>query len=502
MLLAYDLWLIGLSHAPRYGAGGFNVAHLDFLSMSLPTPIPDTIGALYLSAGAISIWVAVGLVGRWGVFCCAFLYSLAYFWSQADSYQHHYLLCLCLFLFLGEPWSRQHIVSDKALRDTTGETRSKSIITVMCRGTALDALMFQMALIYGWTALAKCEPVWLSGETLSKIVSNIQVRQTIESVGAWFGLSSLETFAWSAWGVMIGEWFAAFAFIIRPLRSFAFFVIPWFHVMVEWIGFDIELFSYYMILLNIALLSPPVFWRSLDRLLMKHEMNAPLDEGEAVQSVISQRPIFGFTLAVFVALYSSLIVWGIPLEGAGWGAVIAGICICLSVIERLRRPVGGLALCLGLLGSMGVHYALKNQVTTAEFRFDYYRMWGGDLKRRGELREALRIYRIANEAQAPDLPARFIAAGEIAIKLGERERGLEELSEGARRRFLQLENLSAELLDKNRSTDKLREFQSVARSAQSAQETLYRAYLRLRDPRAEEAKIALEATLSMIQQFR
>ena len=112
LLLAYDLWLISLSHAPRYGAGGFNVAHLDLLSAWLPAPTPTTIGAIYLAAGSVSIWVAVGLLNRWAVLCSATLYSFAYYWSLADSYQHHYLLCLCLFLFLGEPWRVSVIGSD------------------------------------------------------------------------------------------------------------------------------------------------------------------------------------------------------------------------------------------------------------------------------------------------------------------------------------------------------------------------------------------------------
>ena len=233
-LLAYDLWSISLSHAPRYGAGGFNVAHLDFLNIWF-TPTPASIGLLYLLAGTLSLWIAVGLLGRIGVGVCASLYTFAYFWSQADSYQHHYLLCLCLFLFVGMPWHKKNSLG-------------------------LNALMLQMALIYAWTAVAKLEPVWLSGDTLNKLVAAPEVRTNVLSVGAKLGFNTQETFQFSAWAVMLGEFFAAGAFLIRPLRNLAFFVVPWFHIMVEWIGFDIELFSYYMLLLNFTLLSPHCFW--------------------------------------------------------------------------------------------------------------------------------------------------------------------------------------------------------------------------------------------------
>ena len=112
------------------------------------------------------------------------------------------------------------------------------------------------------------------------------------------------------------------------------------------------------------------------------------------------------------------------------------------------------------------------------------------------------MYRLANEAQDKDQPARLVQAGELAIQLGEVKLGLEELSEGARRRLNKLERQLVNLLEGQRTPQALREFQRTARSAQSAQQKLYRAYLKQRDPRAEEAKIALEATLSMIQQAK
>ena len=85
-------------------------------------------------------------------------------------------------------------------------------------------------------------------------------------------------------------------------------------------------------------------------------------------------------------------------------------------------------------------FSLRNEVADAEFRFNYYRMWGGDLKRRGHFNKALEAYEKANQAQESDLPARFIPAGDLALKLGDKEKGKKYLVEGARRRLLNLEN--------------------------------------------------------------
>ena len=91
-----------------------------------------------------------------------------------------------------------------------------------------------------------------------KIVSNPDVRPVIEVLGQQVGMTVEETFRISAWLVMLGEWFAAISSLVARLRPLAFFIVPWFHIMVEWIGFDIELFFLYTFL-NLALLSPSVF---------------------------------------------------------------------------------------------------------------------------------------------------------------------------------------------------------------------------------------------------
>ena len=59
-MLAFDMWLLMFVHAPRYGAGGFNVSHLPFLDSWLPTPTPAMAGVLYLVGGFLALRVALG----------------------------------------------------------------------------------------------------------------------------------------------------------------------------------------------------------------------------------------------------------------------------------------------------------------------------------------------------------------------------------------------------------------------------------------------------------
>lgn len=476
VLLAYDLWLISLSHAPRYGAGDFNVSHLDFITRWCSVPTPSSIGALYLATGALAIWISIGLSGKIGVFLCTLSYCFCYFWSQADSYQHHYLLCLCLALFIGEPW-----------RST--------------KGTVLTALMWQMAFIYAWTAFAKCEPVWLSGDTLSILVAEPDVRQSIESWGAVLGFNSQETFQLSAWAVMLGEWFAALAFIIAPLRPIAFFIVPWFHIMVEWIGFDIELFSYYMLLLNLTLLSPSLLWRPLDRLILAINL-----KWKATDPHLKTWNIQYILFSIICGLCSAWYIVQIELEGSLYGGILAGIIIFGSVLMGLQRgrTIHLISLMIGLSISITGHALLVREVSSSSFRFKYYRMWGGDLKRRGHPKKALEIYKKANLAQDPTLPARFIPAGELALQLGETELGLNYLSEGSQRRLVHLEDTIHELISATPQDfiQAKRTFERAARSATQAHQKLYRAYLNAQDPRAREVRSALDAVQQMITQAR
>lgn len=515
-LFAYDVWTIGLSHAPRYGVTDFNVTHLAWLDRLAPSPSISLIGALYLATGGLALCAAVGLVGRLGIALCALLYGASYFWSQADSYQHHYLLFLCLTLFIGAPWR-------------SSEAKG---------GLSLRALMWQLALIYGWTALAKVDDAWLSGETLKRTISSPEVRGYIEdgfttlNQRLSLGLKSSDVYWVGAWSVMLGELFAAIAFLAPPLRPIAFFIVPWFHIGVEWIGFDIELFSYYMILLNLTLLSPAWMWRPLERLIgvkaNQKSQASGLAEGAAPKYLRQAHLVIALVGATLVGV----IISKTQLEGSYYGAWLAAITVFSSIffaglysmrgshlnITQRFSPLpaslswwSGQSLRLFLVGA-GLWIGTQH-VTSSSFRFDYYRMWGGDLKRRGELDRAYEVYQIANQAQTPDAPARFVQAGEVALKLNRFEEGVTALSEGCRRRLIALEEAAliwTELYEQSKLNptkvspqEKAQveaKFRRAGRSALKAQQTLYQAYQRQRDPRAREQRYMLEEVRHLILQ--
>ena len=103
-VLAVDLWL-QVEHAPRYGAGGFNVSHLPALDSILPVMTRPVVTALFIIQAWLAGLIAFGGGGRAAVVALTSLYGLTYFGSQLDSYQHHYLMFLVLLLCCFARWS-------------------------------------------------------------------------------------------------------------------------------------------------------------------------------------------------------------------------------------------------------------------------------------------------------------------------------------------------------------------------------------------------------------
>lgn len=485
-LLAYDLWTISLGHAPRYGVADFNTAHFSWLDSLAPTPNVTSISIVYLVTGTLALWTAVGILGQAGVIACAGMYSFCYFWSQADSYQHHYLLCLILFVFIGMPWRASKRAS------STAEPKTAQ--------SSLNALMFQMAVIYGFTALAKCDGAWLSGETLKQTIGRPEIREIVEATGSSFGLAPEEMYRISAWGIMLGEWFAALAFLLAPLRSFAFFVVPWFHIGVEWVGFDIELFSYYMLLLNLTLLSPSRFWTGLDKL---SERVWPLREPHrSPEAHFSAQTLVQYSFPPIITAFalSSLLI---EETHPSWiyGAVFVSLILGIKRVHR--QPItSSLWVISVLFVSISLTAGVKH-LNDGGFRFDYYRMWGGDLQRRGELKKAYEIYRKANQAQDPELPARLIPEGEIAIKLGFIEEGLAAMREACRRRDLNLERQAARVtLHSPPTPEALNEFEEAVQRSVQAHRALIKSLSRLKDPSVLEEREVFMGINQLIFQTR
>jgi hypothetical protein len=142
--------VLQLAHAPRYGAGDFNVTQIP-----LPLPDPSRVGMSFVY-GALAIafaLLAFGVGVRALLPLAAALYSYAYFVSQLDSYQHHYLMCLLLVVLCFVP---------------TAPTRTGADGRRWVQSWALRLALVQLAIVYLWAAVAKLEAPWLDGTLLTR----------------------------------------------------------------------------------------------------------------------------------------------------------------------------------------------------------------------------------------------------------------------------------------------------------------------------------------------
>ncbi len=413
-LVAFDLWSVMLHHASRYGAGDFNVAQVGILDAMLPVPTPAIISAGVLITGFFALRAALGISVRLSMVMSTIGYFGIYLWSQADSYQHHYLVALLMTISCFAPdslWSRAQ----------TGEPESSEVeqdVDDESSGGrwhwAIRLVYVQLALLYFWTAVTKCDPTWLSGITMDQVTSEPSVRSFMGSVDVRFGWAAGESYRAAAWMTMLGEFFAALVFLIPKLRILGLLIVPWFHIGVEVLGFDIELFSYYMIAIDLILLSPAALWRRLDGLREVSTYIASLDARSPTGSASI------WFLVVFVAIGCGLITAPLPFESS----YVAGTLIALFAGLSIYRSSHRQTLWTAVGGNILAAVAMTTTVYAADSAYDYYRMWGGDLKRRGQYEEAAERYILANSLMS-DRPARRVQLGKIYERLGRGEDALE-----------------------------------------------------------------------------
>jgi hypothetical protein len=408
-LLAWDLWSAFIGHAGRYGAGGFNVTQIPWLDALVPLPTPAIVGVGWLFAGFLAARIAMGVAVQTSVRLLAVIYISIYVWNQADSYQHHYFICLLLAVFSFMP--------AEGLRTAPGEAGEPDTDTPargrMFTHWSVRMLYVQLSFLYFWTAITKSDPVWLAGSTLDNLVSKPWIRPQILELGAMFGLTETTLFPAMAISVMLGQWFAAMVFQVRKLWILGLFIVPMFHVFVEFIEFDIEYFSYYMIMVDIVVLLPGRAWQWLEgvaarlhaaggslwaRLWSPHELNTAAR----------------IALAVIGAGGAGALTLLVSIEGQPTAAIIVGLATLLAGLglgsAKPRRPIHV------AIGQLIAAALMVTSVQASDSAYDYYRLWAGDLKRRGDLEGAAQRYEQANAAT--DGPARYYQLGRVYDRLG------------------------------------------------------------------------------------
>ncbi len=332
-VLAADCWE-NLAHLGRYGAGRFNVSHLAWADGLIPAPEKEWMVALVLLQVFLALRAAFGVALRQTLPLLALAYSVTYFWSQLDSYQHHYLISVLLWL-----------LALAVLLE--GDDRLP--------GWALRGVGAVLSIVYFWAAVAKMDPQWLNGLTLSTQIKSEWGRETFE--GRYAELAGL---------VVSVEFALALGWQLRRLALPTLLLGCAMHIGIEVLGFRIGLFSYFMFASYSLLL--PAAWH-----------------GALVRRV---RDIF--------RLPGPCVPWQLGIGAvvlfAGWALLPFGGAALVAAIAIAALSGWGLSSRRQVVLQISTVALLWSAHASTDVARDYYRYIGGDTRRRGQVDEAIAAY--------------------------------------------------------------------------------------------------------------
>lgn len=357
-VLAVDA-LMQLPHAPRYGAGDFNVSHLPALDGILPLPGAGGLVVIYVAISLLAARIALGAASRLSLIAITTLWGIAYFWSQLDSYQHHYLIFLLLVISCVVPWPGP------------GDSDPKPIAAWPVR-----LLLVQLSILYAFAAVAKMDPLWLDGTTIEKQIDDGAVRSMAEALG--WGLSAKL--------VLVGELFLAVALQIRRLWPAALIGGLALHLSIQLGGFKIGLFSFFMFACY-ALVVPerPLSWLARETRRALGDLVGAWSGVLAPLKTTLQRPAVQLSVLAGGVMVGALLVLRAPFAEVLWAALLVGaIAVADSfTIGRVRSGTSYLAAGLVVVVSLLISNAAR----------DYYRYLGGSKRRLGDYPAAIAAYR-------------------------------------------------------------------------------------------------------------
>ncbi len=391
-LLAIDA-LLAIRHAPRYGAGGFNVAQLPFLDGLGPTRVSYAIGQLLLAD--LFVLAACGVATRFAVPCATAIYAWLYFGSQLDSYQHHYLVSLLLLIACFVPWQRP----------------ASATAATPVRTWALRLFLVQLGILYLWAAISKMDRAWLDGHALGMQILP-QPDRLIDLRALLDGRLSITKLAKL---VLMTELTLAFTVWLRPTWPVIAPIGILFHLGIVFTGLEIGLFAWIMIGVY-AFVIPDRVWVGLAELppsriaiRMFGRLGRAL-EGRAGVVVGGVGCVLALVLATVSRFDHAVAV----------GVAMLVVAIALAAIWRRPRAIAwlGIAQVIATLAWLAV-----DRETTVVV--DYYRFWGGSSRRLGNLGDAEAAYRRLIEV-APDDDTGHYQLGRVLLPT-DSTGGLEEL---------------------------------------------------------------------------
>lgn len=324
--------VLQVSHAGRYGAGGFNVPHLP----GLPGPGREAYLFCQCAIACLAAIVAVGAGGRLVPAALSLLYGWCYFGSQLDSYQHHYLawLIVTLWCFVPAP----PILGEAPTRGAPPPA--------FVRSSALRLILLQLGILYLWAAVSKLDPKWLDGTAMSLQIGGL-LREVVDATVGIKIASRLVVVA--ELGLAVTVWRA-------PAWRWALPLGLGLHASIAVSGLEIGVFAYLMIALYLLLVPEawlaPLFARARDATRLPGRWLVPIRGAFA-------RGHRGVCAALLVAAAALLALLRPPFSGALVGALFI-VFLAIPAVLTLRwqlepvhrfatRMALAVALALGLL---------------------------------------------------------------------------------------------------------------------------------------------------------
>ncbi|MEI8153831.1 MAG: HTTM domain-containing protein [Hyphomicrobiales bacterium] len=367
-----------LPHAVRYGADQFNVSHFEALDPYLPIPTPAIMVVLYVVQAWLAAMIALGAHTRAHAWALAALFGASYFWSQIDSYQHHYFVFVLLLIAACGRWD--------------GKTDDRWVATL---------LLAQTSVLYFWAAVAKMSWLWCDGHVLSHTLNVAWFHDLVDDLGKIGAVGSDHVWAAIAVSVIVLELFLAVAIHVPRLRWPAVVLGVAFHLLLDRSGFKIGLFSYYMLALY-ALVLPGTWPEAIGRAL------APA--AESLAPVLAQKAL----AVVGIVIGCGLWVVGIPIDTIVPGVVIIGVLTLADGLRTGRIP--GLQFLVG--SALLVAWGRYDEVAK-----DYWRFSGGDLRRRHAYAESIVAYeRVV--AIDPSYRSSWVHLGDLYATTGDKDKAL------------------------------------------------------------------------------
>lgn len=401
VLLGFDMWVLMVPHAPRHDIGAFNVSDIPILDGFLPPPTAMAFTALYLIGGFLALRIALGLAQRASVVALTIIYSAAFFWSQVDSYQHHYLICLLLFLCCFVPFDQTPGL-DRAY-DESDPPKLHS--------WAARLMYVEVSVVYFFTAVTKVDEHWLNGWALERIIQVDYVREFYTAINESLGWSELGMYSFVAHTIMLWQFFVAVAFLFPKLRGLACVTGPIFHILIEVIDLKIGWFSYYMIGIYYILLFPDHWFMAI----AKPAGRALSGVGRWFVKIVEAREDPSAFVAVGAAILCFIITLYVPLVGAGITAIACALAALVALWPRAEQPTTSSV--TRAIAHAAVALAMVLSIRGTDAAYDYYRFWAGDLARRGHIERAAEMYERANAAHEGE-PARHFRLAAIYEQLG------------------------------------------------------------------------------------